>query len=280
MVGAARGGRPRRARLQRLSHQLPHLRRSLSRGLAPTCGGRLPASLPQRQRGNARLDRRPARRARGRGLPEPRRDRPRCRQPPVRSGAPLDRPSRIMGSVGGRPGGAARRTARRREERRPRDRGVRRDAPGEPPAPLRAGGRRAPGPGAPARPPRSGLRRIPHGRRPRCALRLGRRLPVPERDRDVWQRHAGSDGERAGGDRLRLRRGARAHRERRERPDGPNRRPAGLQRGGREARARARAGRTDAATGAGRDGRGRLGARRRALRAAPDRGRPQGGERS
>ena len=95
-----------------------------------------------------------------------------------------------------------------------------------------------------ARRPREGasrprLLRDAHGHGPRRPLRLGRRLPVPERDGDVRERHARGDGERPGRRRVRLRGGPHPRRPWRIRRAGAARGCARLRRGRRGARSSA-----------------------------------------
>ena len=93
--------------------------------------------------------------------------------------------------------------------------------------------RRAAARRARARTHRPDLLRDAHGRAACRALRLGRRLPLSERDGDVRKRHARGDGERAGRPRIRLRRRPHPRRAWRVRGPGAPGRLAGLHRGAR-----------------------------------------------
>ena len=100
----------------------------------------------------------------------------------------------------------------------------------QPLAALRArGGRSAAGQLA-ARPSRSAVLRRPHRRAARRALRVRRRVPVPQRDGDLRERDAGGAGERTGGGGVRLRGRSHAHRARRDGNAHPLRRRPGLHR--------------------------------------------------
>src|SRR5213592_1767352 len=92
------------------------------------------------------------------------------------------------------------------------------------------------------KPSRPCLPRGPHRTAARRALCHGRRLSLPERDRDVRERGPGSDGERSRPRRLRLRRGAHARDAR------GNRRAHPVWTGGRLRRGRGRAGPVAAAS--------------------------------
>src|SRR5262249_50687231 len=83
--------------------------------------------------------------------------------------------------------------------------------------------------------PRSALRGRANRRRSRASLRVGRSLPLPERDRHVRQRHARGDVERPGGRGVRLRRRTPVHHARRRRAARAARRQGGVRaaRGGR-----------------------------------------------
>src|SRR5262249_36938922 len=98
------------------------------------------------------------------------------------------------------------------------------------------------------------------------ALRVGRRLPVPERYGNVRRRHAGGDGERPGGDCLRLRGRARARDARRGRAAGALARPPRVHRPRRAPRQRAAALGPDPEDGAHDGAAARLGPRGGALR--------------
>ena len=119
--------------------------------------------------------------------------------------------------------------------------------------------------------PRPRLLRDAHGRGPRRPLRLGRRLPVPERDGDVRERHARGDGERPGRRGVRLRGGPHPRRPWRIRRAGAARGCARLRRGRRGARSSARVPARDAPARQSARGLRRLAQRGGGIRGSPDR---------
>src|SRR5206468_810362 len=160
----------------------------------------------------------------------------------VHAGAPVYSIASGLGGVGARHRRALCRANRAGEEPGARRRGVPRDAAGRWSATIRPRRGRAAVGRVAETPSRPCLPRGPHRTAARRALCHGRRLSLPERDRDVRERGPGSDGERSRPRRLRLRRGAHARDAR------GNRRAHPVWTGGRLRRGRGRAGPVAAAS--------------------------------